>query len=478
MLTTKPELPVNLRLHGRSCLVVGGGPVAARKAHQLLSAGAQVTMLAPQLCATARHLVASHGLLHCSRSFSPQDLSGMMLVVAASDNQPLNHKVAASCMQQGILVNVVDDGARSTLTFPAVVQRGVLQVAISTAGHAPALARRLKTELEARLPAFLGPLTERLGMLRPQVKRLGDIKARRAAWNRLLHHPALAADPDPAALEEAMAAMAAMPSARGHVALVGAGPGDPELLTLKALRLLQVADVVVHDRLVSAAILALARPEATLINVGKTPQAHNISQEEIAELLIRHAQDGLLVVRLKGGDPFIFGRGGEEMEALAQAGVPFSVVPGITAAMGCAAAALIPLTHRKGAQGLRLLTAHRQTNWLELPWQELAQSKDTLVFYMALGMLECIVAGLLQHGMAATMPAALIEQGTMPGQRVLRTTLAALVQQATAMAISSPALLIVGAASALAQTSLPPGSAYPFGDATFGKAGTGSKQDA
>lgn len=404
----------------------------------------------------------------------------MILVVAASDNHALNHKVADACLQQGILVNVVDDGARSTLTFPAVVQRGSLQVAISTAGCAPALARRLKTELEARLPAFLAPLTQRLGMLRPQVKRLGDIKRRRAAWNRLLHHPALAADPDPAALEQVIATMTAIPCAMGHVALVGAGPGDPELLTLKALRLLQVADVVVYDRLVSEAVLALARPEAVLIDVGKTPKDHNISQEEIAELLIRQAKEGHLVVRLKGGDPFIFGRGGEEMEALAQAGVPFSVVPGITAAMGCAAAALIPLTHRKGAQGLRLLTAHKQANGLELPWEELAHSKDTLVFYMALGMLEHLVAGLLQHGMAATMPVALIEQGTMPGQRVLRTTLTALVPQARAMAISSPALLIVGVASALAQTSLPAGGAYPcgpsVGDAACGQAG--NKQDA
>ena len=482
MPTIRTELPINLQLHERPCLVVGGGPVAARKARQLLAAGARVTLVAPELGHDAWHLVASGEALHRDRLFTPEDLDGMMLVVAASNDHPLNHQIAAWCAARGVLVNVVDDGPRSTFTFPAVVKRGALQIAISTTGLAPALARRLKTELEARLPAFLDPLTARLSMLRPQVKRLGDARVRRAAWNRLLHHPALVAPFDPAAVEAAIGEMldhAATP-ATGHVALVGAGPGDPDLLTLKALRLLQAADVVVHDRLVSAAILALARPEAMLIDAGKSPRAHNISQEEIATLLIQHAREGLLVVRLKGGDPFIFGRGGEEMAALAQAGVPFSVVPGITAAVGCAAAARIPLTHRQAAQGLRLITAHRQAGRLELPWQELAQSTDTLVFYMALGTLECIAQGLLQHGMAPTMPAALIEQGTMPKQRVLHTTLTELARQAAAMAVCSPALLLVGAAVGLAQGSSPPGSAYPFGfeEAGLAKAGAGNEQDA
>lgn len=478
----RTELPVTLQLYERPCLVVGGGPVAVRKVRQLLAAGAKVTLVAPKLGHDAQHLVASGVVRHCDRLFAPEDLEGMMLVVAASNDHALNHQIAAWCTTRGILVNVVDDGARSTCTFPAVVKRGAVQVAISTAGLAPAVARRLKTELEARLPTFLAPLTERLGMLRPRVKQLGDARARRAAWNRLLHHPALATSPDPVAIEAAIHEMldnAAAP-ATGHVALVGAGPGDPGLLTLKALRLLQAADVVVHDRLVSAAILALARPEATLIDVGKSPRAHNISQEEIADLLVRHARDGLLVVRLKGGDPFVFGRGGEEMAALAQAGVPFSVIPGITAAMGCAASALIPLTHRNAAQGLRLITAHKQEGRLELPWQELAQSRDTLVFYMALGTLECIAQGLLQHGMNPAMPAALIEQGTMPKQRVLHTTLTELARQAAAMAVCSPALLLVGAAAGLAQVSSPPGSAYPFGfdEAGLAKAGAGNEQDA
>lgn len=456
-------LPIFLRLAGESALVVGGGEVAARKVALLVRAGARVTVVAPQLSPALAERAARGELHHVAAEFQPEHLDGMRLVVAATHKRSINAWVAHQAERRNVPVNVVDDRELSRFIMPAIVDRSPVVVAVGSSGDAPVLTRRLREKLESFLPQRLGALAQLAGKLRPAVKaRVADAGARRRFWERFFDGP-LAADvlsgrraADDAELgariEEALAATAASGKPQGEVVLVGAGPGDPGLLTLRALRALQNADVVLYDRLVSDAVLDLARRDAERIYVGKAAGRAHVSQDEINDLLVKLAKQGKRVCRLKGGDPFIFGRGGEELEALAAHGIRFEVVPGVTAAAGCAAYAGIPLTHREYAQALTFATGHCKGETDKLDWQLLARPGQTAVFYMGLGHLEHIVARLREHGVPASRAAAVIEQGTLPAQRVVSATLEDLATKVREAGIASPALLIVGEVARLHET--------------------------
>jgi uroporphyrin-III C-methyltransferase/precorrin-2 dehydrogenase/sirohydrochlorin ferrochelatase len=463
--------PIFLRLAGESVLVVGGGWVAARKVELLQRSGARITVIAPEVVAPIAERAAAGKLTHLAEEFQPQHLRGMRLVIAATDKQAVNAWVAHHAERDNIPVNVVDDRELSRFIMPAIVDRSPVVVAVGSSGDAPVLTRRLREKLEALLPPRLGALAGLAGKMRGVVRtRLNHPGARRRFWERFFDGPIAAdvlagrADADgedvqlrvEATLREAAQRVASGTDTTGEVALVGAGPGDPSLLTLRGLRALQNADVVLYDRLVSNEVLDLARRDAQRLFVGKTAGQPHISQAEINALLVELARSGKRVCRLKGGDPFIFGRGGEELEALAAAGIRFEVVPGITAAAGCAAYAGIPLTHRDHAQMLTFVTGHCQGSIERehdpIDWQFLARPAQTTVFYMGLGHLEEIVQRLREHGAPGERGAALIEQGTQSSQRVITATLATLVAAVRAAGIAAPALLIVGEVTRLHQT--------------------------
>lgn len=443
-------LPIFMNLGGQRCLVVGGGTVAARKTSLLHKAGAQVRVVAQRLTAVIQALDSAITDVELIRApFNPRHLDGCALVVAATDRQAVNRRVHALAVARGMPVNVVDQPALCSFIFPAIVDRAPLTIAVSSGGAAPVLTRLLRSRLESTIPAGYGRLTQLAGLFREQVKsRLPNVGARRRFWEQAFNGPAaeaaLSGDMDKAQTLLEGDLNDGGTSYGGEVFLIGAGPGDPDLLTFKALRLLQKANVVVYDRLVPDVIVDLARRDAERIYVGKRCNAHSLSQEAISQLLTKLAAKGRTVARLKGGDPFVFGRGGEEIEALAAAGVPFQVVPGITAASGCAAYAGIPLTHRDHAQSVRFVTGHTRNGCLDLDWEKLACTRETLVFYMGLANVETICAELRRHGMAGTTPAALIEKGTMPQQRVHIGTLNDLPAQVVSVGAASPALLIVG----------------------------------
>lgn len=444
------HLPIFMDVKGRDCLVVGGGPVAVRKAGLLLEAGARVTLVAPEACDELRALHAAERVCWLPEGFAARHLSGRMLVIAATDDVGVNRRVYAAARTRNLPVNVADQPALCSFVLPAVVDRDPVTIAVSTGGNAPVLARHLKSRLETLVPHTWGRLATLLGAWRGEVKRrLNSPLARRRFWEDVLEGTpamrALSGDISGAAAGLAAALDAAEAGSAiqgGEVWLVGAGPGDPELLTLKALRLLQRADVIVYDRLVGPGVLALARREAERVFVGKRARDHAMPQEEISHLLVRLAGEGKRVLRLKGGDPFIFGRGGEEIERLAAAGIPFQVVPGITAASGCAAYAGIPLTHRDCATSVRFVTGHTRDDRLSLDWAGLAAPGQTLVFYMGLANLPEICQRLVANGLPANTPTALVEQGTTPGQRVHAGTLGSLPAQCAEA--GSPSLLIVG----------------------------------
>jgi len=439
--------PVFLRLRGSRVLVVGGGEVAARKIRLLLRAGPRIEVAAQLLNAELEALAEAGEIQHVAKEFTPQRVAGCRLVIAASDDRLLNRAVAAAADAAQVPVNVVDDAAHSSFITPSIVDRAPLQVAISTGGAAPVLARRLRERLEAWLPAGYGQLAAFLHRQRPRVAALGDVPQRRAIWERFLDGPgaeaALRGD-DAAAAAELERLLAGAPVG-GEVYLVGAGPGDPDLLTFRALRLMQQADVVLYDRLLPTAILELVRRDAERIFVGKRRKQHTVPQDEINAELVRLAREGKRVLRLKGGDPFVFGRGGEEIETLAAAGIPFQVVPGITAASGCAAYAGIPLTHRDYAQSCVFVTGHaRQDGELQLNWAQLAQRGQTVVIYMGLHTLPQLCRQFIDHGLPPDWPAALVEEGTSPRQRVIAGTLGDLPQQVEAAAVQGASLVIVG----------------------------------
>ena len=445
-------LPLFVDLRGRRCLLVGGGEVARRKLELLLRAGARVEIVALELSETTRSLADEHGLPIQRRPFQRDDVADRYLVIAATNHPEVNRQVFEAASARSILINSVDQPQLSTAIFPAIIDRDPVIVAVSTGGSSPTLARVVRGWLEARLPARLGALAQFVGARRATVKAgVADITARQRFWHRVISGPVaervyrgdeaganVAFD---AALRESIGGP---PEKIGQVALVGAGPGDPELMTLKALRLLQEADVVLYDNLVNRAILDYARRDAETIYVGKRRRFHGVRQEGINALLVEHARAGRRVVRLKGGDPFIFGRGGEEIETLASVGIDCVVVPGITAGIGAAGYAGIPLTHREVSQSVRFVTGHRSNDVINLDWPELARPNQTLVIYMGLPGLEEILQRLVAHGMPPETPAALVEKATLPEQQVIVGTVADLAGRVRAAAVTGPTTAIIG----------------------------------
>ncbi|WP_126536344.1 siroheme synthase CysG [Aerosticca soli] len=472
--------PLFADLSNRAVLVVGGGAVAERKVAALLGAQAQVTVNAPQLTPQLARWATQGRITHRADAFQAQWLERVWLVVAATDDRELNRLVANLAELQRIFVNVVDDAELSSFHVPAVVDRAPLTIAISSGGDAPMLARLVRERLEALLEPSLGALASLAARLRKRIRlRHPDMAARRRFYEELFAGPVAAwlrqGRPD-AALAAAEQALAGVPAARGgSVVLVGAGPGDPGLLTLRALRALNEADVIVHDRLVSAEVLELARRDAERIEVGKQAGNHHVTQDAIHAILLEHARAGRRVVRLKGGDPFVFGRGGEEMEFLHAHGVAYEVVPGITAALACAAHAGVPLTHRDHAQSVRLVTAHCKASMDTLDWAALAHERQTLAVYMGVAGLETIQARLITHGRAPETPFALVENGSRSNQRVITGTLATLAERAALHAVQSPALLILGEVAALAPTLSWFGQA-PLGAAAAAAASSGQRR--
>lgn len=443
--------PLFCRLQGRRCLLVGAGDVAERKARLLLDAGADLWVGAIDFSPAFRQWAEQKAVTLLPGHFDPAWLTGSWLVVAATNDDAVNQKVAEAAEKQQIFCNLVDAPQQASAIMPSIVDRSPLMVAVSSGGRAPVLARLLREKLEAMLPQHLGQLAQRAGTLRARVKKqFSSLNARRHFWERFFNSERLAqtlANGDSKRAEQITDTLFnADLSQQGDVALVGAGPGDAGLLTLKGLQLIQQADVIVYDRLVSDEILNLVRRDAERIFVGKRAGHHCVPQEEINQLLCEQALRGKRVVRLKGGDPFIFGRGGEELEALAQLQIPFSVVPGITAASGCAAYSGIPLTHRDHAQSVRLVTGHVQKTGT-LAWQTLAAEQQTLVFYMGLAQAGEIQQQLMKHGMRSDMPVALVENGTSTRQRVVTGTLIEL--ETLAGQVTSPSLMIIGSVVSL-----------------------------
>ena len=447
--------PVFLNLKGRRCLVVGGGEVATNKLQSLLEAEAEATLVAPEVTAEIAALEERGRISRQAREFIPEDLADCALVIAATDDEETNRRVAEAATARNIPVNVVDNPQLCGFIMPSVVDRHPVQVAVSTGGAAPVLARLLRARLETLIPAAYGRLATLLRNFRGRVKaRVPHARERRRFWEDIAQGPVaemvFAGQDDAAAraleqaLETSPATAGGGANKTGEVYLVGGGPGDPDLLTFRALRLMQQADVVLYDRLVAPAIVALTRKEARKIYVGKERDSHTVPQAELNALLVRLAKEGKRVVRLKGGDPFIFGRGGEEIEELAAAGIPFQVAPGITAASGCAAAAGIPLTHRDYAQSCVFVTGHLKDGKLDFNWQTLTQPKQTIAVYMGVKGVDALRRGLLEHGMAADTPAAIVQQGTMPEQKIYPGTVGTLTELVSRNDINPPSMIIIG----------------------------------
>ena len=442
-------LPLFHKLQGRTVLVVGGGEVALRKARLLADAGATLRVVTLTIRDDMRQMLESvHGELRL-RGYQEDDLEGVVLVIAATDDEPLNQQISEQAQARGVPVNVVDAPKLCSVIFPAIVDRSPLIVAVSSGGDAPVLARLMRAKIETWIPATYGHLAGLAKQFRAQVKSLfPNVQQRRVFWEDVFQGQ-VAESVFAGKLDEGKRLLAekiagAAPRMLGEVYLVGAGPGDPDLLTFRALRLMQQADVVLYDRLVAPAIIELCRRDAERIYVGKQRADHAVPQDQINQRLVALAKEGKRVLRLKGGDPFIFGRGGEEIEELAAHGIPFQVVPGITAASGCAAYAGIPLTHRDYAQSVRFVTGHLKNGSCDLPWRELSAPSQTLVFYMGLVGLPVICQELIAHGRAASTPAALIQQGTTQTQRVFTGTLADLPALVAEHEVHAPTLVIIG----------------------------------
>ena len=442
--------PIFLDLKKRRCLLVGGGDIATRKGRLLSKAGAKLRIVAPEISAELRELAAqNHGEIF-EREYQSSDVDDCVIVVAATDIEPLNEKISHDAKAKNIPVNVVDSPALCTYITPAIIDRSPLVIAISSGGESPVLARLIRAKLETLIPVAYGRLAQIASDWRDRVKaRFDNGDSRRRFWEKVLQGPAaeLVLNGQETAAEKIIESEIAKQDdsiTQGEVYLVGGGPGDPELLTLRALRLMQQADVVLYDRLVSDGVMELVRRDAERIYVGKRRSEHAMQQENINQLLVDLALQGKRVLRLKGGDPFIFGRGGEEIELLAQNNIPFQVVPGITAASGCAAYAGIPLTHRDYAQSVRFVTGHLKDDSTNVQWPELANPTQTIVFYMGLVGLKDICESLILHGRASSTPVALIERGTTQQQRVLIADLATIAEVVASQDVHAPTLFIVG----------------------------------
>ncbi len=437
-------------LRGRRCLVVGGSEIAARKAELFLRAGAHVTVVADELHKAFGYLPGCERLNRIAGPFEPGILEGVDVVIAAEAERAKNEPVARAAQASHVPVNVVDTPELCSFILPSIIDRSPLVVAVSSGGEAPVLARLLRARLETLIPAAYGRLGDLAAKFKSAVREKILPGERRAFWEKVFQSPIaelVYAGRDAEAekrLEQMLAQDAGRRITRGEVYLVGAGPGNPDLLTFRALRLMQQADVVVYDRLVSQPILDMCRRDAERIYVGKERDDHALPQEQINLLLARLAQEGKRVLRLKGGDPFIFGRGGEEIETLVQHGIPFQVVPGITAASGVASYAGIPLTHRDYAQSVAFVTGHLKENTVNLNWGGIARSDQTLVIYMGLKGLPMLCAELIRHNLSPDTPAAIVQQGTLPTQKVVTGTLATLPQLAETAGLHAPTLIIVG----------------------------------
>ncbi|XRA79683.1 siroheme synthase CysG [Pseudomonas putida] len=442
-------LPLFHKLQGGRVLVVGGGEIALRKARLLADRGGVLRVVAPDVDGQLAALAREGGGEVLVRGYQAADLVGCRLVIAATDDPGLNAQVSADAQALSLPVNVVDAPALCTVIFPAIVDRSPLVIAVSSGGDAPVLARLIRAKLEAWIPSAYGELAGLAARFRHKVKSLyPDVNQRRGFWETVFQGPIAERQlaGQGAEAERLLQAMVdgAPVQQGGEVYLVGAGPGDPDLLTFRALRLMQQADVVLYDRLVAPAIIDMCRRDAERIYVGKRRADHSVPQDQINRLLVDLARQGKRVLRLKGGDPFIFGRGGEEIEELAEHGIPFQVVPGITAASGCSAYGGIPLTHRDYAQSVRFVTGHLKDGTSNLPWNDLVGVAQTLVFYMGLVGLPTICAELIRHGRAASTPAALVQQGTTRNQRVFTGTLADLPDLVAQHEVHAPTLVIVG----------------------------------
>jgi len=442
--------PLFLKLKDQACLVVGAGEIAARKIELLARAGANITVIAGEISLAVSSLQTTHDLTLLQKPFSPDDIGDFRLVVSATDDEETNRLVAKTAAEHNIPVNVVDNPELCSFIFPAIIDRSPIIAAVSSGGAAPVLSRLLRAKIEAAIPPAYGRLADLADKFRDKVKQhIKQPAQRRIFWENVLQgsvaelvfsgkHQEAEQQLEQTLLRQEQ------DTNLGEVYLVGAGPGAPDLLTFRALRLMQQADVVVYDRLVSPEILDLARRDAEKIYVGKQRQYHALPQESINTLLADLAKAGKRVVRLKGGDPFIFGRGGEEIETLMQQGINFQVVPGITAASGCATYAGIPLTHRDHAQSCTFVTGHLKDNSVNLNWTQLAAPNQTIVIYMGLAGLEKICQSLIAHGSPADLPIALVQQGTTSNQRVITGTLATLPDKVASQDIKPPTLIIIG----------------------------------
>ena len=442
--------PLFIKLQNQPCLIVGAGEIAARKIALLVRADAKITVVAETISPQVKRLAEEYGLIVRQKSFEASDIDGFRFVVSATDDCATNNLVASEAEAQKILVNVVDTPALCSFIFPALVDRSPLTIAVSSGGAAPVLARLLRAKIETVIPPAYGRLAELAEKFRSAVKQhIIKPEQRRIFWENILQGRVAelvyaGMDQQAEQLLQHTLDTQNPESNDGEVYLIGAGPGAPDLLTFRALRLLQQADVVVYDHLVTPEILDLARRDSEKIYVGKQRQNHTLPQESINTLLANLAQSGKRVARLKGGDPFIFGRGGEEIETLMQQGIAFQVVPGITAASGCAAYAGIPLTHRDHAQSCTFVTGHLKDNSINLNWTQLALPNQTIVVYMGSVGLEVICQSLIKHGSPKDLPIALVEQGTTPSQRVITGTLQTIPTIVANQKISPPTLIIIG----------------------------------
>ena len=452
------HLPIFLSVRGKRALVLGDGVMAARKADWLLRAGADLTVVTPTLGDELLRLRDMYSFKHQPQALQQEDLGGCVLAYGCAEEDALNQTLHAFAKQQGVPVNVADRPENCDFIMPSIVDRTPITIAISSSGTSPLLARQLKARFESTIPATYGQLAQFAGSYRQRIKsEIPDLTRRRRFWEDMIDGP-VAEHVLANQFEEARsmmdnllgkAAVDAEDTPRGEVYLVGTGPGDPDLLTFKALRLMQRADVVLYDRLIGDGILNLVRRDAERVYVGKRRAEHAVSQQDISNMLVKLALEGKRVLRLKGGDPFIFGRGGEEIEALSEKGIAFQVVPGVTAAAGCASYAGIPLTHRDHAQSCVFVTGHQKDGTLNLNWPALVQPGQTVVIYMGLMAIQAITDGFIENGAEPQMHAAIIENGTKTGQRVITGTLATLADEALKAGVKSPALIIIGSVVSL-----------------------------
>ena len=442
-------LPIFMNLRGRTGLIVGGGEVAVRKAALLQQAGARIRVVSPELASALKEMQADGYIDYRAGEFCAEDLEGVSLVIAATDSEAVNREVSELCHARQLPVNVVDNPELCSFIVPSIIDRSPVQIAVSTGGSSPVLARLLRARLESAIPSAYGRLAALVESFRDKVKaRFDNVNARRKFWEEVLQgriaEMVFSGNHSGAeqALDQALASAASGPV--GEVYLIGGGPGDPDLLTFRALRLMQQADVIVYDRLISKEVLELTRRDAHRIYVGKERDNHSVPQDQINQLLVDLAKEGKRVCRLKGGDPFVFGRGGEEIETLTANGVNFQVVPGITAALGSSAYAGIPLTHRDYSQSVVFVTGHLKDGSMNLNWKGLAQPSQTIVFYMGLKGLPIICEKLMEHGLPADLPIALVQQATTPRQRVFTGTLGDMPKRIASEEIKPPTLIIVG----------------------------------